>query len=325
MLSKSEIVSYIEDYDSQALFTSARKEAEFYCGKNVFIRGILEFSNYCVNNCLYCGLRQDNSEIERVRLSLNDIARSACEMINLAFKTIVRQPGDDYFYSVSDICDMISRIKEFDPDCAVTLSVGERGFSDYKAFREAGADRYLIKHETASKVLYEKFHPNQSFEERRKILFKLREIGFQIGTGFIVGLSGQVIDDLVEDILFIQELQPDMVGLGPFISQSNTPLSDAACGSIELTLKMIALTRLVTKNAHIPATTALASLDPDNGLSDGLRAGANVIMCDYSPENFRKKYCIYDKKSHITLEIAEKHISRVGLKMNMSRGDSLKL
>lgn len=323
-LKRQKILEYLSGSDDVSLFETAREIRDRKCGPKVILRGLLEISNYCVNNCFYCGLRQDNECNERFRYSVDSIIKGSFDILELGIKTIVIQSGDDYQITSDEVIKCIKAIKEKCNDARVTLSLGERTSDELSSFREAGADRYLIKHETANRSLYKKLHPGQSFDKRRQILLDLRNLGYQIGSGFMVGLPGQTIEDLAEDILYLQELQPDMCGLGPFIPQSNTPLADKKAGSVELTLRCIALVRLVTENAHIPATTALATSDHEAGLIRGLNAGANVIMCDFTPEEERRKYVIYDNKKQVTIKDAEIAAETAGIKLSFEPGDSLK-
>lgn len=294
-----------------------------YCGDEVHIRGIIEFSNYCCRNCLYCGLRRDNKNLKRYRMGEDKIVQIAIHVASQGVKTIVLQSGDDLYYTQSMLCRIISQIKE-KADVAITLSIGERPFDDYRAFKLAGADRYLLKHETASEELYKKLHPYQSLKNRLNILEYLGKTGYQIGVGNIVGLPGQSTEDLWKDILLFKELDPDMASVGPFIPQKETPLSGFPQGDFLLALKMLALTRIVTKSSHIPASTALATVAPENGLLMGLNAGANVIMPDFTPLPYRKNYTIYDNKAHITLQSAKEAILEAKRRVSSHKGDSLK-
>ena len=257
-------------------------------------------------------------------MSPDGIIKLANEIIQCEVKTIVLQSGDDPGFSKEIICEIIGKIKKKNPDIAITLSIGQRPLDDYKAFKDAGADRYLLKHETANPKFYERLHPGQTLKKRLQILGYLKNLGYQIGAGNIVGLPGQSLEDLANDILVLKELNVDMAGIGPFISQKDTPLGNFPVGSLELTLKVLALTRIVTKNAHLPATTALATLDPQKGQLSGLRAGANVIMPDFTPECYREKYVIYDNKVRVNLEKAREIIFKAQRLISQNRGDSLK-
>ena len=287
------------------------------------IRGIIEFSNYCCRQCLYCGLRADNKKINRYRLTELEIIKSVENLVNMGINTIVLQSGDDFNFKPEQIAGIIRSIKSTYP-VALTLSIGERPLKEYELFRKAGADRYLLKQETADPKRYLKYHPGQSLGNRLKILSHLRTLGYEIGTGFIVGLPGQTEQELVLNLELIQQLQPDMFGIGPFIPQSDTPLGKSPPGSVEVTLKVLAVSRIITRNSHIPATTALSSLDPQQGLLRGLNAGCNVIMVDYTPDIYRNNYQIYDHKDHITLEKTVKVISQANRIRGSGWGSSLK-
>ena len=323
-LGREEIRQYLVAPSCDELLARAEGVRRKCVGDTVFIRGLVEFSNWCARNCLYCGLRRDNRALKRYRMSRAEILQAVRALAEKGIHSVVLQSGDDLSYSRETICGLLNDIKRDHPPMAVTLSIGERPMDDYQAFRDAGADRYLLKHETASPELYEKMHPGQSFRQRMEILRRLRELGYQVGVGGMVGLPGQTLNDLASDILFIQEFQPDMAGIGPFLPQADTPLHDQSAGSEALTLRMLALARIVTKNAHLPATTALASLDPVGGLPAGLRAGCNVIMISGTPAMYCIDYKIYDKRARVSLEVARDAISAAGRIMSLERGDSLK-
>jgi biotin synthase len=237
---------------------------------------------------------------------------------------VVLQSGDDFSYTADDLCAIVRDIKGVKPELAVTLSVGERPLDNYRALRDAGADRFLLKHETINPELYRKLHPGQESSERLKRLEELRRLGYQVGTGFIVGLPGQTFEDLADEIEFMRSFQPDMAGVGPFMPQCETPLASVPPGDTELALKCVALTRIVTGNAHLPATTALGSSDPENGYRRALRAGCNVLMFDGTPEAYREAYRIYDNKVQTDCERAVALIDEAGLVPSRERGDSLK-
>ncbi len=321
--SKEEIVSLLKG-GTKGLFEKANSVRRKFCGDEVHIRGIIEFSNYCCRSCLYCGLRQENKKISRYRMSPDEIIRLANEIIQCGVKTIVLQSGDDYGFSKKVISEIISKIKKKNPALAITLSIGQRPLDDYKAFKDAGADRYLLKHETANPKFYERLHPGQTLKKRLQILDYLKNLGYQIGAGNIVGLPKQSLEDLANDILVLKELDVDMAGIGPFIPQKDTPLGNFPGGSLELTLKVLALARILTKNAHLPATTALATLAPEKGQLLGFRAGANVIMPDFTPEYYRENYVIYDNKVRVNLEKAKEIILKARMAVSKNRGDSLK-
>jgi len=323
-MKKEEILEYLKSDKTDSLFKKADKIRKLYCGDRVFIRGIIEFSNYCCRSCLYCGLRQENKKILRYRMTPRQVIRLAKQIIEQGVKTIVLQSGDDFGFSQRILSDIILNIKSANPEVAITLSLGERPFDDYRAFRDAGADRYLLKHETANPRLYERLHPRQSLKKRIETLEYLKKLGYQVGAGNIVGLAGQTLEDLADDILFMKELDVDMAGIGPFIPQKDTPLHSQPPGRLDLTLKVLALTRIITKNTHLPSTTALATLDPQDGQFLGLKAGCNVLMPDFTPECYRKDYTIYDDKVRVSLDRAEELIFKAGRLISRDRGDSLK-
>ena len=321
---RDEIVYYLETAKVEGeLFKKADKVRKDYCGDEVHIRGIIEFSNYCSKNCLYCGLRRENRNVRRYRIKKEKVVDLALKIASFGIKTIVLQSGDDLCYRCESICEIISGIKK-NVDIAITLSIGERPFEDYIAFKEAGADRYLLKQETTDFSLYEKLHPGQNLKKRLKILEYLKKSGYQIGAGNIVGLPAQTLKNLADDILLLRELDVDMAGIGPFIPQKDTPLKNSPPGDLNLTLRVLALSRILTKNSHLPVTTALATLDPREGQLLGLKAGCNVIMPDFTPEAYRKNYVIYDHKVKVDLEKAKTVISQAGRKISSDKGDSLK-
>jgi len=323
-MTKDEILYYLDSPDNDGeLFRRSDLIRREYCGDGVHIRGIIEFSNHCVRNCLYCGLRRDNGAVTRYRMEEGEIVDAALRIASYGIKTIVLQSGDDFFYTRSMLCRIVEAIKD-NADVAVTLSIGERPFDDYRALKAAGADRYLLKHETANEKLYRRLHPHQTLKQRLEILEFLRSIGYQIGAGNIVGLPGQTVDDLCADIMLLHDLDPDMTSVGLFISQHDTPLSTAPQGAVPTALRVLALARIATGNSHMPVTTALVTADPDSGLLRGLRAGANVIMPDYTPASYRKDYVIYDNKTRITVKRAKNAIGRAGRIRADTRGDSLK-
>lgn len=323
-MTKKEIISYLNSSNPAQLYQEADKAREKFCGNKVHIRGIIEFSNHCCRSCLYCGLRKENKDIPRYRMRHDEIIDLANQTIQSGVKTIVLQSGDDFGFSQKSLCQIIEKIKEKNPKVAVTLSIGERPDEDYRAFKDAGADRYLLKHETANPILYGKLHPGQDLKIRIRILDYLRKLGYQIGPGNIIGLPGQTIDDLADDIVFMKNLDSDMAGIGPFIPQRNTPLSNFPFGSLDLTLKVLALVRIITKNIHLPVTTAVATLSPDKGQVLGFKAGSNVIMPDFTPESYRKNYVIYDNKLRVNWRSAKNVIFKSKRVISQNRGDSLK-
>ena len=328
-LNKDEIIKILSSNNIELeneIFSKAFSIRKKYLGNKVWIRGIIEFSNYCVRNCLYCGLRRENKNLKRYRMSTEDILNCAKKIIDKGIKTIVLQSGDDLFYSKKDICKILSLIKSYDRDVAITLSIGERPLDDYVLFYKCGADRYLLKHETANPNLYKILHPGQTFEKRKKILLYLKKIGYQIGAGNIVGLPGQTLFDLADDIIFLAELDVDMAGIGPFIPQSDTPLSNCKKGDEILTLKVLAFTRILTKNAHLPATTALISQSKDKieVLKNSFLAGADVVMINFTPEKYWQNYKIYNERKKISLKDVKIAAEKLDLEVSFDRGDSFK-
>lgn len=265
-------------------------------GDKVYIRGLIEFTNYCRNNCYYCGIRRDNKKAERYRLTKDEILLCCDEGYRLGFRTFVMQGGEDPYYTDEMICDIVSKIKSRYPDCAVTLSIGEKPRESYQAFFDAGADRYLLRHETADPEHYGKLHPEaMSLENRKCCLFDLKEIGYQVGSGFMVGSPYQTTENLISDLRFLQKLQPDMIGIGPYITHADTPFAEFKSGDVMLTLRLVSILRLMFPYALIPSTTALGTIHPQ-GRELGLKAGANVVMPNLSPVSVRKLYSLYENK-----------------------------
>ena len=296
-LSKEEIVfllSLEDKIDIMDLYLRADEVRKQYCGDEVHLRGIIEFSNYCEQDCLYCGLRKNNPNLERYRMNLEEIVDTAKTIYSFGIKTIVLQSGEDSFYSRDYVTEIITAVRN-ELDMAITLSLGERDFEDYKAWRNAGADRYLLKHETANPELYSVYHLNQSLEERISHLRFLKSIGFQIGSGNLIGLPRQTVEDIADDIILCRELDVDMASISPFIPSPETPYRGIAHANVNFALQTMAVARIVLKNTHIPATTALATLD-ETGRQKGLQVGANVIMPNYTPLLYRENYKIYPNK-----------------------------
>lgn len=325
---KEDILAIINNgSDDEYLFKSADNIRRQIYGKDVYIRGLIEISNYCKNNCLYCGIRRDNRKVSRYRLTEQDIL-ACCETgYELGFRTFVLQGGEDSHFNDDILCGIIKKIKTKYQDCAITISMGERSEESYKRLFDSGADRYLLRHETASKPHYEKLHPKEmSFENRIKCLQTLKKIGFQTGAGFMVGSPFQTPENLAQDLIFIKKLEPEMVGIGPFISHNKTPFKDFKNGTLRDTLVMVALTRLLLPHALIPSTTALGTISP-NGRELGLKAGANIVMPNLSPVKFRKLYSLYDNKICMGDEAAEcrkcleKRVESTGYKIVTDRGD----
>lgn len=327
-LTDNELIEIIDtDKYDEELFRSADEIRRRYYGTDVYIRGLIEFTNICKNNCLYCGIRRDNACAERYRLSREDIM-SCCENgYELGFRTFVLQGGEDPYYTDEMICDIVSEIKNKYPDCAVTLSLGEKEFESFAAYKRAGADRYLLRHETANEEHYKKLHPEgMSLRHRKDCLFNLKKLGYQVGSGFMVGSPYQTSQNLVEDLRFLQELEPAMIGIGPFIPHKDTPFKDFSGGTLALTLRMVAILRHLFPYALIPSTTALGTINP-RGRELGLQSGANVVMPNLSPVRVRKLYMLYDNKICTGEEAAEcrfclqRRVESAGYKIAVSRGD----
>lgn len=330
-LSREDIIYLLNlsgEDEIKLLFAKADEVRKIYCGDEVHLRGIIEISNYCNQNCLYCGLREANFNLQRYRMSPDEIINAARLITNLGIVTIVLQSGEDHVLDTDFLAYIIYSIKQ-QTSAAITLSLGERGFDEYRAWKIAGADRYLLKHETANKKLYEIFHNKQKLEDRISHLRFLKTIGYQIGSGNMVGLPMQTVEDIADDILLCKELDLDMAAFGPFIPSPNTPYQNKKAGSVLLTLKTMAVARIVLKNVHIPATTALATLD-DNGRIKGLNSGANVIMPDFTPSPYREQYQIYPDRKYISDDpmnnrtLLQHQIESIGRRISSSRGDSLK-
>ena len=296
-LSDGELLELIKtDVFDKELFFAADKVRREHYGTDVYVRGLIEFTNYCKNDCYYCGIRHGNKKAVRYRLSREDIMECCREGYALGFRTFVLQGGEDPYYTDDIMCEIISSIRKEYPDCAITLSVGEKSRETYEKYFAAGANRYLLRHETADKEHYAMLHPNSmSLENRKRCLFDLKEIGFQVGSGFMVGSPYQTAENLLADLRFLQELMPDMIGIGPYLTHEQTPFADKENGSMELTLRLIAVLRLMFPYALLPSTTALGTIHP-KGRELGLKAGANVVMPNLSPVNVRKLYELYENK-----------------------------
>ena len=296
-------------------------------GNKIYVRGLIEFTNYCKNDCFYCGIRRSNREAQRYRLTEEDILTCCAEGYELGFRTFVLQGGEDPFFTDEKIVHMIHEIKKKYPDCALTLSIGEKSEESYRAFREAGADRYLLRHETADTRHYSRLHTYEmSCEHRKNCLRTLKKLGFQTGAGFMVGSPLQTIDDLVADFLFLKELDPEMVGIGPFIPHKDTPFAEERGGTLEDTLFYLALLRLMLPHVLLPATTALGTIHPE-GREMGVLSGANVVMPNLSPVSVRKKYMLYDDKICTGDESAQcrsclsGRMKQIGCEIVTDRGD----
>ena len=305
----------------------AREVRIRHYGHDVYIRGLIEFTNYCRNDCYYCGIRKSNRNAQRYRLTDEQILECCNTGYGLGFRTFVLQGGEDGYYTDERIVNIIRSIKKAFPDCAVTLSIGERSYESYKAFYDAGADRYLLRHETADECHYAMLHPaKMSPENRKRCLYDLKRIGYQVGCGFMVGSPFQTTDQIVEDLMFIKEFGPHMVGIGPFIPHHATPFAGEKAGTLELTLYLLAIIRLMLPDVLLPATTALGTIDP-HGRELGILAGANVVMPNLSPKSVRDKYMLYDNKICTGDEAAEcrycleKRMENIGYRIVVSRGD----
>ena len=328
--SREELLYLLDNIDSQTkdlLMEKAHKTRLKHFGNKVYIRGLVELTSYCKKDCLYCGLRRGNKNAERYRLTKEDVLECVRNGDRLGYKTLVLQGGEDAYFDDDKIVDIIKAIKAEFPENAITLSLGERSYESYKKMYDAGADRYLLRHESATKKLYEDIHPGEPFEHRRQCLKNLKEIGYQAGAGFMVGIPNQTNEDLVNDLMFVKEFEPAMCGIGPFIPHKDTPLKDYKHGSLEKTIICLAIVRLLLPKVLLPATTALSSIS-ENGREEGLKAGGNVIMPNLSPMSVRKKYSLYDNKAYILDEDAkyknmiEEKLRKVGFEIEVSRGDN---
>lgn len=331
ILEKAEYAELLAASRNREAAKSLREEAVrlqgIAYGNQVYVRGLIEFTNYCKNNCYYCGIRRDSRRVKRYRLTETEILDCCRQGYALGFRTFVLQGGEDGYFTDERLTRLIRTIKEGYPDCAVTLSVGEKPKESYLRFYEAGADRYLLRHETADETHYGRLHPEDMLLSRRKeCLFWLREIGYQVGCGFMVGSPGQTAECLAEDMMFITKLDPQMVGIGPFIPHHETPFAQEPAGSVERTLYLIGLLRLLKPNLLIPATTALGTVD-GQGRERGILAGANVVMPNLSPTGVRKQYELYDNKICTGDEAAEcrsclmRRMERIGFSIVTERGD----
>lgn len=296
-------------------------------GNKIYIRGLIEVSNCCRNNCYYCGIRKGNTHIDRYRLSEESILECCEQGYRLGFRTFVLQGGEDPALTDKRIETIVSSIRKHYSDCAITLSLGEKSRDAYERFFRAGANRYLLRHETYDAVHYQQLHPSEmSSEHRLQCIQSLKEIGFQTGTGIMVGSPGQTVDHLVQDLLFIEKLRPEMIGIGPFLPHHDTPFAQSPSGTVEQTLLLLSIFRLMHPSALIPSTTALATLVPD-GRERGILAGANVVMPNLSPREERKKYELYNNKASLGAESAEglaalqKQLEAIGYEISTSRGD----
>lgn len=324
------LISHNVGVEARDVFRRAQETRHLVYGHDVYIRGLIELSNYCKNDCYYCGLRKSNHNASRYRLSTKEVLSCCAEGYRLGFRTFVLQGGEDPWYTDDRLVELVGEIRKSYPDCAITLSLGERNHRSYQALYDAGANRYLLRHETANEAHYRKLHPDcMSHAQRKQCLLDLKEIGYQVGCGFMVGSPFQTLESLAEDMLFLTELQPHMVGIGPFIPHHDTPFRDAQAGSVALTLYLLALIRLALPHVLLPATTALGTADAE-GREKGIQSGANVVMPNLSPAAVRGKYLIYDNKLCTGDEAAEsilhlkKRMEAIGYHVVTSRGDCIK-
>jgi len=330
ILTREELVELIIHRDTeldQYLYGKADAVRRSVYGNDIYVRGLIELSNYCKNDCYYCGIRRSNNKALRYRLTREQVLDCCATGYELGFRTFVLQGGEDPYFTDERLCEMISAIKNSYPDCALSLSIGEKSYASCQAYFDAGADRYLLRHETADAVHYGKLHPDSmTLSTRRQCLYDLKEIGFQVGCGFMVGSPYQTAENLAADLLFIKEFDPEMVGIGPFIPHHDTPFAGEPAGTLEMTLFMLGLVRLLVPHVLLPATTALGTIDPQ-GRELGILAGANVIMPNLSPQEVRKKYLLYDNKLCTGEEAAEgfdnlrKSMEKIGYRIVVDRGD----
>ena len=293
-LDKAGIIALLQDEEStKELLAAADRVREKYVGRDVHLRGLIEFSNYCRRNCCYCGIRRDNKQAQRYRLTPREIVLHAQAAAKLGFRTVVMQSGEDVTFTVDRMTEIIREIKK--SDIAVTLSIGEKTYEEYKAYRDAGADRYLLRIETTDKDLYHRLDPGMSWDDRRRCLEDLKSLGYEVGSGSMVGLPDQSVESIADDILFFREIGVDMAGIGPFIPHEQTPLANAKGREFVLSLKTMAITRLLLPDINIPATTAMETLNP-NGRIIALQSGANVVMPNVTQGEYRKKYELYPGK-----------------------------
>ncbi len=331
-LSKAEYLELLKGYSprfSEWLAAKAREEKQKIYGNKVFIRGLIEISNICKNDCLYCGIRSSNKDCSRYRVEPEEILSLCKKGYEIGFRTFVLQGGEDGFYSDDVLEKLIKSIKADFPDCAITLSLGERSNKSYERLKKAGADRYLLRHETANEEHYKKLHPeNLSLKNRMDCLKNLKELGFQTGCGFMVGSPYQTLENIAEDLKFIEEFSPHMCGIGPFIPHKNTPFRDYPAGSADLTCYLLSIIRIMKPNILLPATTALGTAAYD-GRERGILSGANVIMPNLSPKENRKKYELYDNKlssgaeSAEELELLKEKMRAIGCQISIERGDAV--
>lgn len=332
-LEKEEYICLLQERENPVVRKQIEEEArrlrDLYYGKKVYTRGLIEFTNYCKNNCYYCGIRNGNTNVNRYRLSKEEILECCEEGYKLGFRTFVLQGGEDPWFTDERIVEIVKEIKASYPECAVTLSIGEKSYESYKKYKDAGADRYLLRHETANEAHYQMLHPDtMSLGVRKQCLYDLKSLGYQVGAGGMIGSPGQTLETLAEDLLFLKELEPEMVGIGPFIPHHDTKFASEKAGTVELTVFLLSVIRILLPKVLLPATTALGTI-VENGRELGLLAGANVVMPNLSPLKNRKKYDLYDNKLSTGVESAEGRkelaakVAAIGLELSDERGDAL--
>ena len=321
------LLGLADEADVNYLYTQAREVADGVYGKKVFKRGLIEFTNYCKNDCYYCGIRRSNPCASRYRLTKEEILACCKKGYDLGYRTFVLQGGEDVHFTDEKICEIVAGIHAIYPDCAITLSIGEKSKESYQKYFEAGVNRYLLRHETADEMHYAALHPsNLSLNSRKQCLYDLKEIGYQVGCGFMVGSPHQTVETLYADLQFIKELGPHMVGIGPFIPQKDTPFARESAGTLDMTLRLLAIIRLIHPNVLLPATTALGTIH-ESGRELGILAGANVVMPNLSPMEAREKYQLYDNKACSGDEAVEgdtnlrKRMKAIGYELICDRGD----
>ncbi len=334
ILSRSQFITLLQGWQkegiAQKVFEKAGRLRERYYGKDVYIRGLIEFTNHCKNDCYYCGIRASNGKVRRYRLTKEEILSCCRRGYELGYRTFVLQGGEDAGYKPDEIAGLVEAIKKAHPGCAVTLSVGEHPRAVYQRWFDAGADRYLLRHETADDMHYRSLHPSScSPENRKRCLYDLKEIGYQTGCGFMVGSPGQTAEHLAQDLLFIEKLQPDMVGIGPFIPQRDTPFGEEPAGRFELTLFLLGILRILLPDVLLPATTALGTIHPE-GLELGMLSGANVCMPNLTPDGVRGEYALYEGKASEKrgnadaaedLQRLKERMEKIGYHVTVDRGD----
>ncbi len=322
-----DLLCKMSEEDREYLYAQARAVAQSVYGNKIFIRGLIELSNYCKNDCFYCGIRNSNKKVERYRLTKEDILECCKDGYELGFRTFVLQGGEDLYYNDEIMCDIIQTMRQLYPDCAITLSLGEKSKETYEKYYQAGANRYLLRHESSDAKHYAKLHPqSMQLQTRIQCLYDLKAIGFQCGSGIMVGSPYQKVEYLVEDILFLEKLQPAMIGIGPYLPHVDTPFHDKEKGSLQQTLDLLAILRLKHPAALIPSTTALATI-ASSGRQKGVLAGANVVMPNLSPLSHRKQYSLYNDKACMNAEAKEglallkKQMAEIGYLVVEERGD----